>query len=651
MNEKSGIFKILIFLLFFVSVILDDDELKINYEAKTIEDMRVGFLDTIDNGIYYIDNLQLGDGQIVGFSDMGGSMEEENSDQTGSKQTGIFTCIKNEYQNEYKFNFNKYVKAEKRFFETELFTLKQVDSDFKLRNFFVGSLLVDLQYCFIISFINNEKRMKHYVKCGNENEKILQRVENQKQKEINSNILILNKDENNNFHSRIIYEDEGVIKICSYEGDGLCIHTNNIEDLNNNGNLSTEGGMAYVDITGNCVPDILLSIDNGSQRIIKIYTVDKNNGIHKNPQEIKFENIDEWGAFSISKMNNKNGIDDDNSKLSVPMLDLFIPNKKTGKIIYYKNIISKEIGWDDDFCEKFEEIEVKGDIFKLEKTFSLSDFPIHSNYPTHIRFGDFLFDANPGIIATQVVNEKKVINLYEVNVENIKLRNTFELNKIPIQGADNNDEFEMGLFYDIEELGSMSMILCTKNGNNYFFFNKQKTKYFIKSKLISQKNDKKGYFDTNLGATFRYIYTDEVGKEHMDLSFQMAQYSDMNIPLPYGFMGLPETSYYIDYFHSISGNHYTKKEIFLDDEIKNMRQDTPIIPNTQMMIFKFRDPEEDNLIRWDIDLIVQPMDKIYIILFIVVIVLLIVLGIIIYLHVKETKEEQKEQNKFKSWFA
>jgi hypothetical protein len=161
-------------------------------------------------------------------------------------------------------------------------------------------------------------------------------------------------------------------------------------------------------------------------------------------------------------------------------------------------------------------------------------------------------------------------------------------------------------------------------------------------------NDKKKFYDVNLGSTYRYIVTNKAGDRHMDVSFQMAQTSDMNIPLPYSFAGLDDTNNYVEYFGTISGN-YLPSASFVDSTSQNWKQNTPIIPNTQMIISKYYNEKGD--IEWNVDLIVQPMEEIWLFLLLVVIVLLIVLGIIIYLHVKEMKEEQKETTKFKSWFA
>ena len=160
-------------------------------------------------------------------------------------------------------------------------------------------------------------------------------------------------------------------------------------------------------------------------------------------------------------------------------------------------------------------------------------------------------------------------------------------------------------------------------------------------------NYKERLYDVNLGATYRYIVTDKSGNRHMDVWYQLSQTSDMNIPLPYSLVGLDDTNNYVEYFQTISGNYLDNQPAVSGEQ--NWKVNSPIIPNTQMMILKFINP--DDRIEWTVDLIVQPMDEIWLFLLAVVIILLIVLAFIIYFHVKELKEEQKETTKFKSWFA
>ncbi len=69
-------------------------------------------------------------------------------------------------------------------------------------------------------------------------------------------------------------------------------------------------------------------------------------------------------------------------------------------------------------------------------------------------------------------------------------------------------------------------------------------------------NDKKDYYDINIGASFRFIVTSKVGSRHMDFSYQLELISDINIPLPYFLMGLGETNYYVENFQILCYNYY-----------------------------------------------------------------------------------------------
>ena len=210
-------------------------------------------------------------------------------------------------------------------------------------------------------------------------------------------------------------------------------------------------------------------------------------------------------------------------------------------------------------------------------------------------------------------------------------------------------EPKLALFFDINESGFLGLIVKDENETNHFFFNSRNNNYFIKSKLISS-DEKDFYSDGNLGAIFRYVVTDKNGHRYLDLSYQLAQTSDMNIPLPYSLIGIGETNNYIENFQAVSGNYYSDRVVkFEDSEFKNFKLYTPIIPKTQMMIYKFKNKKKEY--EWNIDLIVQPTDSLILIIIVLVVVMFAILGIVIYLYVREVKEEQKEESKFKSWFA
>lgn len=98
--------------------------------------------------------------------------------------------------------------------------------------------------------------------------------------------------------------------------------------------------------------------------------------------------------------------------------------------------------------------------------------------------------------------------------------------------------------------------------------------FFVKSKLM---NNDDNYFNTDIGTTFRNIVTSKNGDRHMDVSYQLAQTSDMNIPLPYSLMGLDLTNNYVEYFQTISNTYLNGSHTFSDALSGDFRQITPIL--------------------------------------------------------------------------
>ena len=569
-----------------------------------------------------------------------------------------------------KSTFNFYVyyydKNEKEFEKAvSLFKIEiEEENDINLANISVRNMHIfsfhyekksDKEYSFLISFNNGNNSLLHYVTTkGDEFEPY--------KLNITSNILFLNRDSDKNV--RFVYFDQER-KICLLQRDKTkekkydCKdNTYNIFDKQLTNKISLDGGVAYVDLNGDCVPDILLSYedDSNSNRFIDIYLA-VNEKQFNYTKTIEVGNASEFGAFAITRVNDKK------SSNNAPFLDILIPKLETNEIYHYKNKASMSYSWSKYYCKEEKKVD-ESDLFDIPikepypLTFPVKDgetIQLKADFPTVIRTGDFLGKSNPGIIVKHNILDSKdnivdtQISIFErkdgkyIYYGGIKMS---EINEkiYNNENVDKTEKLEKGLFFDIDESGTLSFIATSNKGNNYFFFNYKRNIYFIKSKLM---NDKDKYYDSNIGALYRYIVTDKKGDRHMDISYQLIQTSDMNIPLPFSFMGLDDTNNYVEYFQTISGN-VLKNVKWAKGEDKNYKGNSPIIPNTQMMISKYYSGSK---IEWNVDLIVQPMEKIWLFLIIVILVLLIVLSIIIYLHLKEVKEEQKETNKFKSWFA
>ena len=615
---------ILLFSLFFQTFtedLIEDD--------KTIKDMKSTLWNRLTEGFHLLQgNLIPKNHTVIAFSSL---------NKTG--YTDIVTYVKDSDQ---QYSFYKHIYDKEKFsFEqnkTALFTINDANID-SVRNLFVGKLYVanGVDICYLASF--NKKgsndELIHYIKC--------KETESPKQMQINSNILILNRNFNGEGH--ILFSKDNKLKMCKLnETDYIC--EKNIDDFKayayTNITISLNGGMAYVDVDGNCSPDIILSYEEGNTRYINVYLSSRKTEYnYKFAQNITVGDKDKYGPFIISKINNTK------SEKYAPFFDILVPKIDDSKIIVFKNKIVKDYKWDKFFCNEDEgEDAAKIDVFDINATsFDVESYGEKAKFDKSltpmITPGDFSAEDQQGLLVRQKSDDGTVfISLFSKDAEKFNLQlNVTNNTKI--------GNLTRAVFYDINEAGALGLIVQNDKLQNFFIYNFRRDKYFIKSKLM---NDKEALYDINIGASFRFIVTSKDGSRHMDISYQLAQTSDTNIPLPYSLMGLGETNNYVENFQILSGNYYIMgKENFDKEKYRNFRDHTPVIPNTQMAIYKFKNGK--NKIEWYIDLYVLPTDTLLIIALSIVGFMLVILGIIIYLHVREVKEEQKETNKFKSWFA
>lgn len=614
----------LIFQIFSAETIIEQN--------KTIEQMQTSFWKSMDEGYYLLnDNIIPKGHTVIAFSSLNNTGYTDIITYVNDSNSFIF--YRHLYDKEkYEFTFDKE--------KDKLFEIKNENIS-SVRNFFVGKLFGD-SVCYLASFnhAKSENELLHYIKCGSENPTLMN---------IKSNILILNRDSQN--RGQILFSVEKTLKICLLESSNhYCESGTNIVDFENvkndkkNIEISLKGGMAYVDVDGNCSPDILLSHEKDGKLYINVYLSNrKTEGTYEFAQEIEVGNTADFGPFVISRINNTK-----NSSYA-PLFDILIPMKNESKILVYENSLKLIYSWETYFCDdnSYEDVDVSiiGEIFKKKENHTydlpLPDVPnvrLDDSSLAIIRPGDFLAEGRPGLLVKQKSGDNTYLSLYSKDAYEFILQLTVNSSKI--------GNVKNGVFYDINESGLLSLIVQNDKLENFFILNYRKNTYFVKSKLM---NDKKAYYDANLGASFRYIVTDRDGSRHMDLWYQLAQTSDMNIPLPYSLIGIGETNNYIENFQILSGNYYKDSSMFKDSSKRNFKDQTPIIPNTQMVIFKFLN--DASKYEWYIDLIVLPMDSLVVIALVIVGVMLAILGVIIYLHIREVKEEQKETNKFKSWFA
>ena len=604
---------------------------KTNYNVKNIKDLQSSFFNSVSDGFYYLGSDFIApEFTIIAFSDL-----------DGDGFTDIITYKKID-DTSYEFHKHIYNKEGLKFNKNELLFKVSNKNISSPRNLFAGKISGD-KTCFLASFnLNNDnEKLLHLINCGGETEQY-------KVLDITSNILRMNR--NTEDRIQILFNNGEGLKICSIDtlSQECKIEKDFCNDTEHNKyKISLKGGLAYVDIDGNCAPDVILSYeDEKNYRHIIIYLYDRRNDEYKFNKDIRVGPSDEYGAFTISRIENEK------PEKKALNFDILVPNIKNNRIKAYKNQRREETnGWSELYCKEDQEVFQNNKIFndESESEFNLTalddgDTTLDDSFVTVIRPGDFLSDSSPGILVRQNFGAgSKAISLYS------KKNGQYILHYL-IKKENVMAEPKLALFFDINESGFLGLIVKDENETNHFFFNSRNNNYFIKSKLISS-DEKDFYSDGNLGAIFRYVVTDKNGHRYLDLSYQLAQTSDMNIPLPYSLIGIGETNNYIENFQAVSGNYYSDRVVnFEDSEFKNFKLYTPIIPKTQMMIYKFKNEKTDEY-EWNIDLIVQPTDSLILIIIVLVVVMFAILGIVIYLYVREVKEEQKEESKFKSWFA
>jgi hypothetical protein len=631
---KMNIFQILLLSSFIFQVFSLET---VNYEDKKIEDMKSSIWNSINDGFYHLNqDLIPQNFTVIAFSDLDGDGFTDII--TYKLENNIYYFYKHIYnKEEFKFDIEKENGVYKHLFKIN-------DAEIgTIRNLFVGKLYGD-QTCYLASFNkkDSESTLIHYIKCGSGSG-------NPEKMNITSNILILNRNDDNK--GQILFNvDSGEKKICELDNSNFkCDNPDGIKGFpknenNNNKKISLQGGMAYIDVDGNCAPDILLSYDtDDGMRHIEIFLYDRKARNYTFSQELDVGLSKDYGAFTISRISN-----DEDTEIA-PQFDILVPNIKNNRIETFRNIIKTKYKWGDLFCEENDEKPIsKMTIFEKFRDYNLSaiykeETILDDSKVTVIRPGDFLEHAKPGILVKHKIRngDNSTISLYSKDGDQFEEFVRIDWNKLEAHP-------KTALFFDINESGSLGLIIQDENNKNHFYFNYRSNTFFIKSKLMNDDN-KDLFTDTNLGTYFRYIVTAKSGERHMDISYQLAQTSDGNIPLPYSLIGLGETNNYVENYQIISGNYYADKNLFEDDEYRNFMKYTPIIPNTQMKIFKFKNT--GGKYEWHVDLIVQPMDSLIVIVLALIGVMLVILGVIIYLHVREVKEEQKETNKFKSWFA
>ena len=227
------------------------EKVEVIYDEKKIEDMKSSLWNSNSEGFYYLDFNPIREHEtIIALTSI------KNDEEQSKGYTDIITYKK--VNEEYHFYLYKYNKENYTFKvpendEDELFHINDNDIE-SVRNLYVGNFTGN-KMGYLVSFNKkNEETLIHYLVYNDTNTKISLT----KKYNIKSNIIILNRNANNK--SQIVYQDDEKFQTCVLNDKYECDKISNFKGDENKGicKMSLKGGVAYVDVDGNCSPDKLI---------------------------------------------------------------------------------------------------------------------------------------------------------------------------------------------------------------------------------------------------------------------------------------------------------------------------------------------------------------------------------------------------------
>lgn len=519
-------------------------------------------------------------------------------------------------------------------------TLFSIDSNYLVINLFVNSLEPNTMIDFILTVAHKATPKQHNTFFFRETSKGV--YTKHSFEIINSPIFIADLDGDRYIDILFFDEESELRKILNFRPifgkdfnltDFELFFDNQQKCIENNRFISkrfdVNGANAFIDVDADCNNDLLLtSIDEKGNKILEIWQGRNINSTIKyclgKEGVINLDNT--LGAFTLGDFNNDGYI------------DLIFPILGSTNVDVVLNQYTPDFEWTSNYCETHLSDKVIRNIYNFYNTTSHKTITLPSNNTndqffispissTILRLGAFNSEPYPGIITIIKSNdEKTLVNLYETHYDKEE-NNTNQLSFKLIESFD-VPQVLYASFFDFDDNGQLDIIICSENTNNKsiaYFNNYQHDSFFVKAQTMLQKQQ---FYSMEIGSHYRFIATNNDGTRRMDMTWQLIQTTNLALNVPYALAGIGRSNNYIENFQVISA---------VIDNGKNTKSFTPIIPNSQLIITK---RIKNKSIKWDIDLIVKPMDQLLIIIIVTGFILLLICIIIFFLHLNELKEDR-----------
>ncbi|KAL4468178.1 hypothetical protein ABPG72_017159 [Tetrahymena utriculariae] len=392
---------------------------------------------------------------------------------------------------------------------------------------------------------------------------------------------------------------------------------------------------AVVDFNGDCRADLVIQTQQG----IEFWAKDDNQKFCL----VATQQMNRAGASIVSFT-----FSDVNFDGSIDMVALIQENGLYRIVIMYNKFRVSA----SNLCSKFKQYPyelISSPSSYVQYQDETIDAFILGYLPPQIRMGDINWDGNPDIIITTNASNGgsygQPIILSNSDCNDSDCANLSVSNKrqfLPSTSSNYNSLYKTQAvniaFFDINEDGKLDFMVNTYENGIYsircFFNYIQNDAFFLKALgLNGQCTTSSCQSSVYYGASYQCKVTTLDTQYKTASGVQLIQSANGALQLPFVILGLSRTNNYIENF---------TVGLPQPDADNSSRYWTPIIPNSQLIIFPYTlDPS-----KWEISIFVQPNDALIIVIIVTVVILAILGSIIIYYRRLEINQDTQNQEEF-----
>ncbi|KAJ1675725.1 hypothetical protein EV182_000713 [Spiromyces aspiralis] len=382
--------------------------------------------------------------------------------------------------------------------------------------------------------------------------------------------------------------------------------------------LAVPHSSAFVDLDGDCLPDIFVVCEGGS---FQIWTNSMNHGftlaretdLPAGTGPISFADVDGDGAMDIVFPVCNGGSCDIRVAYNKQIGKCSGRSVASERCRALDNLCSADPNFDFDLSDPSANVIVHLDQLFKDEVFYASDDNLEGSIPNRVHLGDYNLDGYPDMLLVTQGSSKSSQsgNTHIRLLESVPCgsgcsaaatnagRRTFVLVTDGLDVLSNINEPTGVAFFDIDEDGKLDVLITSLNNGRHqtdvAYNNIATDGHFLRAQLTpADKHFKreKPYGVGSPGASFKYMISDEKGYKHIYQAVQMPQTAYRPLDTPYCILGLGRSTNYLERF-SVGNSR---------QRLVNSHIFEGLIPNSHTVVFPFQGDNDNSTSSWRLEL-------------------------------------------------